>query len=220
MYYLDGNRFIFSQDESLCHWGIKGMKWGVRRYQSKDGSLTPEGKKRYRSDNKQRKTLKRHVSADVKNLKLKIKATDKDQKAYEDALINYRAANSAFMFSRKKKAERIREASKNLEEAGKNLERTRSDYNLALDLYEKDAKAYTDHVNKMISEYGSEKVKALSNKTKKIRTGNLYVTEVMKTGVTVANFPVIGQIYSGLYTSGAEVKERDRRLDEASNRRY
>ena len=31
----------------LMHWGIKGMKWGVRRYQNKDGSLTPAGKKRY-----------------------------------------------------------------------------------------------------------------------------------------------------------------------------
>ena len=32
---------------SLYHHGIKGQKWGVRRYQNKDGSLTPEGKKRY-----------------------------------------------------------------------------------------------------------------------------------------------------------------------------
>ncbi len=31
----------------LCHWGVKGMKWGVRRYQNKDGSLTPKGRKRY-----------------------------------------------------------------------------------------------------------------------------------------------------------------------------
>ena len=31
----------------LKHWGIKGMKWGVRRYQNKDGSLTSAGKKRY-----------------------------------------------------------------------------------------------------------------------------------------------------------------------------
>lgn len=31
----------------LYHWGVKGMKWGVRRYQNKDGSLTPAGKKRY-----------------------------------------------------------------------------------------------------------------------------------------------------------------------------
>lgn len=33
--------------DELQHWGIKGMKWGVRRYQNKDGSLTPEGQKRY-----------------------------------------------------------------------------------------------------------------------------------------------------------------------------
>lgn len=31
----------------LAHYGIKGMKWGVRRYQNKDGSLTSEGKKHY-----------------------------------------------------------------------------------------------------------------------------------------------------------------------------
>lgn len=31
----------------LYHHGILGMKWGVRRYQNKDGSLTPSGKKRY-----------------------------------------------------------------------------------------------------------------------------------------------------------------------------
>lgn len=33
-------------DTSLTHWGVKGMKWGVRRYQNKDGSLTEAGKKR------------------------------------------------------------------------------------------------------------------------------------------------------------------------------
>lgn len=38
------------ENNSLYHWGIKGMKWGVRRFQNKDGSLTPEGKKRYDDD--------------------------------------------------------------------------------------------------------------------------------------------------------------------------
>ena len=31
----------------IYHHGIKGMKWGVRRFQNKNGGLTPAGKKRY-----------------------------------------------------------------------------------------------------------------------------------------------------------------------------
>lgn len=34
----------------LCHYGIKGQKWGIRRYQYADGTLTPDGKKRYSSN--------------------------------------------------------------------------------------------------------------------------------------------------------------------------
>lgn len=33
-------------NNELMHHGILGMKWGVRRYQNKDGSLTPAGKRR------------------------------------------------------------------------------------------------------------------------------------------------------------------------------
>ncbi len=36
----------------LTHHGIKGQKWGVRRYQNKDGSLTAAGKKKYSKDYK------------------------------------------------------------------------------------------------------------------------------------------------------------------------
>lgn len=40
-----------SNGDGLCHYGIKGQRWGVRRFQDEDGSLTPAGKKRYDDDN-------------------------------------------------------------------------------------------------------------------------------------------------------------------------
>lgn len=48
----------FISEGELYHYGIKGQKWGVRRYQNDDGSLTPSGKKRY-SDDGQINSIKR-----------------------------------------------------------------------------------------------------------------------------------------------------------------
>ena len=63
-------------DDELVHFGILGMKWGVRRFQNKDGSLTSEGEQRYLknkdgspiSDGGQRYSKKKNKS--VRQLKL------------------------------------------------------------------------------------------------------------------------------------------------------
>ena len=59
----------------LVHHGIKGMKWGVRRYRNTDGSLTPAGKRRYRdkwsTDAKEAAVIKKKRINQMSNAELR-----------------------------------------------------------------------------------------------------------------------------------------------------
>ena len=44
--YILTSEGLFLNEDELYHHGIKGQKWGVRRYQNPDGSLTPAGQNR------------------------------------------------------------------------------------------------------------------------------------------------------------------------------
>lgn len=69
-------------DSALCHWGIPGMHWRIRRYQYPDGSLTPAGYERYYG-HKRRKGLglsKNDRAVLDKNLKKEYKLEKKAAK--------------------------------------------------------------------------------------------------------------------------------------------
>lgn len=87
----------------LFHHGIKGQKWGVRRFQRKDGSLTPAGKKRARDMSDE------ELSSSVKRMTL--------EKTY-DKLSKDRQGSSKL-----EKAQKVANASSRLVDDVKKLER-------------------------------------------------------------------------------------------------
>ena len=79
----------FNEQSFLCHHGIKGMKWGVRRYQNYDGTYTRQGLERYRSAQsaydtatERYKTLKKQKAdkTEIKDAKEYRKAAKQDVK--------------------------------------------------------------------------------------------------------------------------------------------
>lgn len=147
-----------NNENYLIHYGVKGMKWGVRRYQNKDGSLTAEGTKRalreYAMDNSlayergRKATI--YGNAAAKSTKRTIKIENKLDKQYAKDPEGSKA-----------KTQKLR---KKWEASAKTTAELLKTYNESKDIAEK-------HCKELVNKYGKEAVSTIKYKDVKLPKG-------------------------------------------------
>lgn len=81
--------------DELCHYGIRGMRWGIRRYQNSDGSLTTAGRNRY-------STGKHHSIFTRKKTTLKVTAKPAEEKPKQKSISEMSDAELNAFLNRKR----------------------------------------------------------------------------------------------------------------------
>lgn len=147
-------------NDELMHYGIKGQKWGVRRFQNEDGTLTPAGRKKYKLEIKEENkkafeygreaSISSHAAAYAKNKSIK------SQYKYKKALLKDPNMIKSSTQKKRRNAEADAKSSKQLEAYARSAE-----------------KKAKEHCNSLIKKYGSENVKNIIYSDFKAKDGSI-----------------------------------------------
>lgn len=208
------SEYILTSDGELYHWGIKGQKWGQRRYQNKDGSLTAAGKKRYSNDPK------------VVESKAAVKQANKDR---TKALADYdKAYNKYYVVPSKANKKRFDEAFDNLRKADSALKSTKFKYGVDKEAARLREKGY-DNQNKSkhrqrleekYKELGLTDEEAQAAANKRIRTERIVAGAAALTVAACAAYygnkyrktKIDGVIKAGDFMQRVEMRDTDSKL--------
>lgn len=205
--------------DELTHYGILGMKWGVRRTPEQLGHARPT-----RQERKQRKKLTKDLAASQRYVKTRHEMYEDARKASDEASADYEKALSktVFPWNKKKKQDEIDRTSAVLQKRMTEEQETRWKADRAMAIGDEKEKALKSYVDALTEKYGIENVKQL--KPKQIKAGETFVINTFKVGLRAENFPVIGNSVSAKKINNWEREIREeiakKRSDALQKSRY
>ena len=168
-----------NNSDELQHFGVKGMKWGVRRYQNKDGTLTKAGVRKYNKEvariNKEKQIIRNKERTLAKFNKLD--ALRKDVDSRKQALELNSEKHTNFTKPSKPKTEANKPTS-------------------IKDLSDEELQRRIDRINL------ENKYKSLTTETRQVSTGKKVVGKVMTEVITPAATDIGKQLVKSVMAKG------------------